>query len=134
MKRKTLLGLSLASVLTLWAGASLSQINHLDPQLSPQLRPVNLSKFVQAGKLSELRLAQQDKFNTLTDLDGKLFAAAPRTVAALGEKGEVLRRYSVGIDKLSISKHTADAFNRTANCVGHLIQGSTSRTLSVILS
>jgi Peptidase C13 family len=108
MKRTTLFGLSLASILTLWAGASLSQINRLDTQLSPQLRPVSLSKFVQAGKLSELRLAQQDKFETLTDLDGKLFAAAPRTVAALGEKGEVLRRYNVGIDKLSISKHTAD--------------------------
>ncbi|WP_309711901.1 C13 family peptidase [Armatimonas sp.] len=108
MKRKILLGLSLATVLTLGAGASLSQINRIDPQISPQLRPINLSKFMQAGKLSELRLVQQDKFNTLTDLDGKLFAAAPRTVAALGEKGEVLRRYSVSIDKLSISKHTAD--------------------------
>ena len=104
MKRKTLLTLSLASVLTLWAGISLSQ-PPLNAQLRPELRPLSLSKLFQAGKLGELRLTQPDRFSTLTDLDGKLFAAAPRTVAALGDQGQVLRRFAVGIDRLSISGH-----------------------------
>ena len=104
MKRKALLTLSLASVLTLWAGISLSQ-PPLNAQLRPELRPLSLSKLFQAGKLGELRLTQPDRFSTLTDLDGKLFAAAPRTVAALGDQGQVLRRFAVGIDRLSISGH-----------------------------
>lgn len=101
MKRTTLFSLSTLSLLALWAGVGLSQ----PPGLSPQLKASNLTKTLQLSKLADLRLVQPERFTTLTDQDGKLFAAAPRTVAALNDQGQVQKRFTVPIQKLSISGH-----------------------------
>lgn len=108
MKRGFVYAASVAGVLTLWATVSLSQTPILRPQLRPDLRPGTFAKLFQAGKLRDLTLARQISFTTLTDLNGKLFAAAPKTVAALDEQGQVTRRYAVDIDRISISPHATN--------------------------
>ncbi|MGC4044141.1 MAG: C13 family peptidase [Armatimonas sp.] len=108
MKRGSIVVASLAGALALWGGAVLSQGPVIAPQIRPNLGPGTFAKLFQAGKLRELTLARQVQFTTLTDLNGKLFAAAPKTVAALDEQGQVTRRYAVDIDRISISPHATN--------------------------